>query len=205
MCGPMRFWNRVFTRPRPNAGINGPEIVAEKRSLMLCGSLRSMTYAYLQRLSRIRVLLACCFLSMVSAAAHAKMTIVSLSQLVKKSEIIAYGHFNPLARGASNQSPAVVRFEAESILKGKDAVAVGIIPLCNHRDEYSDEYDLAKLTGVDILFVSKKGQCYELSHGDRSVVPVYGGSAHTIAIEDQPEQQPLEELLGKIQTLLSGQ
>lgn len=81
---------------------------------------------------------------------------------------------------------------------------MGIIPLCNLRAEYSDEYDLAKLTGVDILFVSKKGQCYELSHRDRSVVPVYGGRAHTIAIEDQPEEQPLEELLGKIQTLLSG-
>jgi hypothetical protein len=94
---------------------------------------------------------------MVSAAAHSKMTIVTLSQLVKKSEIIVYGHFNPLARGASSQSPAIVRFEAESILKGKGAVAVGTIPLCNLRDEYSDEYDLAKLTGVDILFVSKKG------------------------------------------------
>jgi hypothetical protein len=172
---------------------------------MLCGSLRSMTYAYLQRFFRIHVLLACCFLWMVSAAAHSKMTIVTLSQLVKKSEIIVYGHFNPLASGASNQSPAVVRFKAESILKGKDAVAVGIIPLCNLPDEYSDEYDLAKLPGVNILFVSKKGQCYELSHGDRSVVSVYDGRAHTTAIEDQPEEQPLEELLLKIQTLVSGQ
>jgi hypothetical protein len=101
------------------------------------------------------VLLACCFLWMVSAAAYAKMTMVTLSQLVKKSEIIVYGHFNPLASGASNQSPAVIQFEAESILKGKDVVAVGMIPLCNL--EYPDEYDLAKLTGVDILFISKKG------------------------------------------------
>jgi hypothetical protein len=190
-------------RLRPTAGIDGPGIVAEKRSLMLCGSLQSMTYAYLQKLFRVHVLLACCFLWMVSAGAHAKMTIVTLSQLVKKSEVIVYGHFNPLVREASNQSPAVIQFEAESIIKGKDAVAVGIIPLCNL--EYSDEYNLAKLTGVDILFVSKKGQCYVLSHGDRSVVPVYDGRAHTTAIEDQPEEQTLEELLVKIQTLLSGQ
>jgi hypothetical protein len=139
---------------------------------------------------------------MVSAAAHAKMTIVTLPQLVKKSEIIVYGHFSPLATKASNQS--VVRFEAESILKGKDLVAAAIIPLCNLRDEYSDEYDLAKLTGVDVLFVSRKGQCYELSHGDRSVVPVYGGGAHTTAIEDQPEEQPLEELFGKIRILVTA-
>jgi hypothetical protein len=138
---------------------------------------------------------------MVSAAAHAKMTIVTLSQLVKKSEIIVYGHFNPLASGALNQSPAVIQFEAESILKGKDAVAVGIIPLCNL--EYPDEYDLAKLTGVDILFISKKGPCYVLSHGDRSVVPVYDGRAHTVAIEDQPEVQLLQEFLGKMRTVVT--
>ena len=51
----------------------------------------------------------------------------------------------------------------------------GLFPSCNL--EYPDEYDLAKLTGVDILFISKKGQCYVLSHGDRSVVPVYDGPA----------------------------
>jgi hypothetical protein len=163
-----------------------------------------MTYAYLQRRFRIYLRLACCFLWMVSAAAHAKMTIVTLSELIKKSEIIVYGHFNPLVRGASNQSPAVVLFEVESIFKGTVAVVVGIIPLCNLRDEYSDEYDLAKLTGVDILFVSKKGRCYELSHGDRSVVPVYGGGAHTIAIEDQPDEQPLEEFVGKIRTIVTA-
>ena len=159
-----------------------------------------MTYAHLQQPFRISVLLACCFLWMVSAAAHAKMTIVTLSQLVKKSEIIVYGHFNPLARGASNQSSAAIQFEAESILKGRDAVALGIIPLCNL--EYPDEYDLARLTGVDILFISKKGQCYVLSHGDRSVVPVYDGRAHTVAIEDQPEVQLLQEFLGKIRTVV---
>ena len=92
-----------------------------------------MTYVYLQRLFGIHVFLACCFLWMVSAAAHAKMTIVTLYQLVKKSEMIVYGHFNPLARGASNQSPAVIQFEAESILKGKDEIAVGIIPLLQSR------------------------------------------------------------------------
>ena len=195
-----RHWPRKLIR-LPNAGIDGPGLVPEKRSLMLCGSLRSMTNAYLQWLFRIHVLLACCFLWMVSAAAHAKMTIVTLSQLVKKSEIIVYGHFNPLASGASNQSPAVIQFEAESILKGKDAVAPGIIPLCNL--EYPDEYDLAKLTGVDIVFISKKGPCYVLSHGDRSVVPVYDGRAHTVAIEDQPEVQLLQEFMGKIRTAVT--
>lgn len=94
-------------------------------------------------------------------AAHSKMTIVTLPQLVKKSEVIVYGHNSPSLQGASNQLSATVQFEAESILKGHDAAAVRIIAICNQRDEYSDEYDVAKLTGNFVLFLSKKGQCYE--------------------------------------------
>jgi hypothetical protein len=98
-----------------------------------------------------------------------------------------------------------VHFEAESILKGQEAVAIRIITLCNQRDEYSDEYDLAKLTGDFILFISRKRQCYELSHGDRSVVPVKEDRAVTIAIEDQPEDQPLRDFLRKVRQFASNQ
>ena len=123
------------------------------------------------------------------------MTVVTLPQLVKQSEVIVYGHISSSAKGTSNQSPAVVQFEAESILKGQEAVPIRTITLCNQRDEYAHEYDLAKLTGDFILFISRKSQCYELSHGDRSVVPVKGDRAVTIAIEDQPEDQPLGDFL----------
>jgi hypothetical protein len=158
-----------------------------------------MIYECLHRQSVLFVLLVCGVVW--SMAAHSKMTIVTLPQLVKKSEVIVYGHISPSLQGASNQLSATVQFEAESILKGHDAAAVRIIAICNQRDEYSDEYDVAKLTGNFVLFLSKKGQCYELSHGDRSVVAVKGDRAVTIAIEDQPDDQPLSLFFGKLRGL----
>src|SRR4029077_8413501 len=116
-------------------------------------------------------------------------------------EVIVYGHISSSANGTSNQSPAVVQFEAESILKGQEAAAIRIITLCNQRDEY----DLAKLTGHFILFISRKSQCYELSHGDRSVVPVKDDRAVTMAIEDQPEDQPLGDFLHMVRQFVSIQ
>ena len=158
-----------------------------------------MIYAWLQRQSGFFVLLVCCVVW--SSAAQSKMTVVTLPQLVKQSEVIVYGHISSSAKGTSNQSPAVVQFEAESILKGQEAVAIRIIALCNQHDEY----DLAKLTGHLILFISSKSQCYELSHGDRSVVPVKDDRAVTMAIEDQPEDQPLGDFLHMVRQFVSIQ
>jgi hypothetical protein len=177
------------------------EIIAAKRSLMHCASLRSMSNAYLQRQPRINVLLVYCFVWMFSTAAHAKMTVVTLPQLVKQSELIVYGHFSPSAKEVSNQSPAIVQFKVGSFLKGKGSIAAPTLPLCNLPDEYSDEFDLSKLTGHFILFVSRKGPCFELSHGDRSVVAVKDDRAVTIAIENQPDDQLLQGFLEKIRSL----
>jgi hypothetical protein len=162
-----------------------------------------MIYACFQRQSGFFVLLLCWVVW--SSAAQAKTTVVTLPQLVKQSEVIVYGHISSSAKGTSNQSPAVVQFEAESILKGQEAVAIRIITLCNQRDEYADAYDLAKLTGDFILFISRKSQCYELSHGDRSVVPVKNDRAVTIAIEDQPEDLPLGDFLHMVRLFVSSQ
>jgi hypothetical protein len=80
-----------------------------------------MIYARLQRQSGFFVLLVCCVVW--SSAAQSKMTVVTLPQLVKQSEAIVYGHISSSSKGTSNQSPAVVQFEAESILKGQEVVA----------------------------------------------------------------------------------
>jgi hypothetical protein len=161
-----------------------------------------MTYACLQQHSRNYLPLASCLVwAMVAGTAAAEMTIITLSQLVKKSEVIIFGHIKPSAMGMSNESPAVVQFEAQSILKGKDAAEAGIFPLCNLRD-HDDRDDLSRLTGDSILFVSRRGQCFDLSHGYRSVIAVKDGRAVTITIEDQPEVQSLQDFLGQIRALV---
>jgi hypothetical protein len=53
----------------PKAGMDISD--SRQKAVTHCGKLRSMTYPYLQRQARLHVLLACCFVWMVSAAAHA--------------------------------------------------------------------------------------------------------------------------------------
>jgi hypothetical protein len=141
---------------------------------------------------------------MTSAAAHAKTTVVTLPQLVSESEIIVYGHVSSSVEGASKQSATAVKFNVEQIFKGRGHLAARNISLCNLPDEYSDKFDLSKLTGDFILFVSRKEQCFELSHGDRAVGAVKDGRAHTAAIEDQPDDQPLGDVSWHIQTLVTA-
>jgi hypothetical protein len=134
--------------------------------------------------------------------ANSKMTLISLSELVRKSDLIVYGHLNSSA-GAPGVSHSLVSFQPESILKGKAIAGAGSITFC---DSPSDELpDLSKITGTLLVFASKKPDCFELSHGDRSIVQVEADIAKTVAIRDQPEAQSLKTLLKKIRSLVAAQ
>jgi hypothetical protein len=131
------------------------------------------------------------------------MTIVTLSELVRKSDAIVYGHVKLSSQGVSADSPSLVSFVPEAILKGKVIVGNGAITFCNpHGEEYPD---LSKLTGTLVIFATKRRECFDLSHGDRSIVPVEAGVAKTVAIEDQPETQPFKAFEKNLRALVARQ
>lgn len=144
-----------------------------------------------------------CFLALTisSGLAYAKVINVTLEDLVKKSDVIVYGHLNRVAIGKSLSSPPAVNFDAQLVLKGRSIASVGVVSLCNIRTESSDRDDLSHLGGDFILFLSKKGQCLDLSHGYRSVIDVEQGNAVTGTIEDQAENQPLRAFLAKVENI----
>jgi hypothetical protein len=133
-----------------------------------------------------------------SATAQTKMTLVSLPGLVRESEVIVYGQVVPTSTAAST-----VSFQAESVLKGRSIVAHGPILLCNSRDN-SAWPDLNTLTGTVVIFASRKGKCFDLSHGYRSIVQTKAGRASTNAIKDQPNDQTVARFLRKIRTVVAN-
>jgi hypothetical protein len=161
---------------------------------------RSSRFFDYHKTSRIWISLLCVLLGL--ATAHAKMTVVALSDLVRKSDLIVYGHVDLTVR-ASGESPSLVSFVPEAVLKGRAIAGTGAITLCNpHGDEL---LDLSKMTGTLVIFASKRPECFDLSHGDRSIVPVEAGLAKTVAIRDQPETQQLKTLLRRIRALVAHQ
>src|SRR5277367_5322366 len=130
------------------------------------------------------------------AVAESKMTIVTLSKLVKKSDIVVIGHF-PHHDGSARAGSAIP-FIPEVMLKGTPQSKETIF-FCNvHGVEYPD---LSKMEGTRVIFAVKSTNCLNLAHGDRSIIYVESGVAKTVAIEDQPENQPLKEFLEKIRSL----
>lgn len=135
-------------------------------------------------------------------ASQAKTTLVSLPGLVMESEVIVYGQVVPTSTAASAKS--TVSFHAESVLKGSSNVAHGLILLCNSHDN-SEGPDLNTLTGKVVIFVSRKRECFDLSHGYRSIVQAKAGRASTNAIKDQPDVQTTAGFLRKIRTVVAEQ
>jgi hypothetical protein len=134
--------------------------------------------------------------------AHAKVTVVTLSQLVDESDTIVYGSFK-LASRASPQSPSFVPFIPKSILRGKDLSAHGSITFCNQSGEKSP--DLSRMTGTVVIFATKQLECFGLAHGNKSIIRVKAARARTAAMDDQPEAQSLASLLKKIHALVAKQ
>jgi hypothetical protein len=136
------------------------------------------------------------------ASADAKVTVVTLSQLVDESDTIVYGSFQLTSR-ANAQSSSYVPFTPKSVLRGKDLSVNGSITFCNFSGEKAP--DLSKMKGTLLIFATKQTECFGLSHGNKSIVRVKAGRARTAAMDDQPEAQPLSSLLKKIRALVAKQ
>jgi hypothetical protein len=129
--------------------------------------------------------------------AHAKVTVITLSQLVDESDTIVYGSFKLTSRASAQ----FVSFIPKSILRGKDLSVNRSMTFCNQSGERSP--DLAKITGSVVIFATKQLECYGLSYGNRSIVRVKSDRARTAAMDDQPQAQPLNLLLKKISALVA--
>lgn len=136
----------------------------------------------------------------ILTSARARVSVVTLSQLVDESDTIVYGSFQLTSR-SSAQSPSYVQFTPKSVLRGKDIAISGSITFCNSSGEKAP--DLSKLKGMLVLFATKQTECFGLSHGNKSIVRVKAGRARTATMDDQPEAQPLASLLKKIRALVA--
>ena len=135
-------------------------------------------------------------------SAHAKVTVVTLSQLVDESDTIVYGSFKLTSR-SSAQSPSYLQFSPKSVVRGKDLSVNGSITFCNLSGEKTP--DLSKMNGTLVIFATKQTECFGLSHGNKSIIRVKAGRARTAAMDDQPQAQPLSSLLKKIRALVAKQ
>jgi hypothetical protein len=134
----------------------------------------------------------------LASVAFGKATVVTLPELVQQSSVIAYGHIKAGTAGPGS----LVSFQAVSMLKGAAPAADSTIPLCNARPN-TEWPDLSKLIGDNVLFLKRDGACFSLSHSYRSVIRVRDDRAATIVIKDQPDDQPLNEFLGKVRSLVT--
>lgn len=132
-----------------------------------------------------------------SPVAHGKLTLIHLPELVAKSDVIVKGQ---VVEKHGDTYKYARMFKVRSVLKGKALVRAREIALCGIRSNY-ELPDLSP-TGIRILFLVRAGDCFELTHGNRSVAFTEGNMAHTVAIEDEPETQPLEEFVEKIHALV---
>jgi hypothetical protein len=135
------------------------------------------------------------------SSAHARVTVVTLSQLVDESDTIVYGSFKLTPRAAAAQSESFVSFIPKSILRGQGIAVNEPIALCNTSGERVP--DLSKMTGTLVIFATKQLECFGLAHGNKSIIRVKAGRARTGAMDDQPEAQPLKTLLNKIRVLVA--
>jgi hypothetical protein len=132
----------------------------------------------------------------------AKATIVTLPELVVESQLVIYGRLASTDSSAASAAP-VVQFKATRILKGASLIHESTIPLCNWRPN-SEWPDVSKIAGESILFVSRKGDCFALSHSYRAIVRIHNGRADTIIIKGQPADQPKDALFKQILALTNG-
>ena len=145
-----------------------------------------------------------CLAILASTACFAKATVVTLSELTKQSTVIVYGTIAQGSPSSESQTSVWVAFTPTLTIKGTDAIRGGKIELCNTRPN-TEWPDLSKMQDNVVLFLSKKDGCFNLSHNYRSVVRVSDARAQTGEIKGQPDDQPLDEFLGRLKSLVSVQ
>jgi hypothetical protein len=133
-------------------------------------------------------------------AAVASLKIITLKELVQKSDVIASGRLHA-APSTERHQLIVASLHPTSVLKGQEIAGRRDIPLCN-REVDSEHPDLAKMPGDYVIFVAKEGECFYLVWGYDSIIPVRNGRALAAGIDDQPSDQPAQQFLDKIRSLV---
>jgi hypothetical protein len=143
-----------------------------------------------------------------SPAPHlvAKVSSMSLAEMVKKSPIIVYGETFEADGSSPARNVAWVAFKTLVVVRGPESLAKEVIYLCNSQPPMMDYPDLRKWAdGVGVLFLAEKNDgCFQLVHSYVSVVDVRGNQASTAAIADQPISQPLGHFLKKVRSLIQN-
>lgn len=134
-----------------------------------------------------------------SDASVARLTNITLEELVAGSTLIAYGRTETKDAEASSVGFAVTTF-----LKMPSETAEKKARICNDATEI-ESYDLSLVTRTYVVFAAAKNDCYAPIHGLRSVVQVRDDIALTGNISGQPAEQPLDNLLSKIRVLVGEQ
>jgi hypothetical protein len=140
---------------------------------------------------------------LIPIVALASLKNITLRELVQKSDVIARGEVG----GAASTSEArngVASLQISSVLKGKDVGVNSKLPLCNQQVD-SEHPDLAKVQGDYVVFAARKGECFYLVWGHDALIAVRNGRASTAGIMDQPTDQPVDEFLNRIRSLIHKQ
>jgi len=132
------------------------------------------------------------------ALANGRMVTATLSQLVRDSPVVVFGHFQQIADQASASPDAPVVFDIVEVLKGTSRTTLS---LCNYHPD-SEWPDLSRPKGDYVLFTEPDGTCERLTLGYRSLIPVVDGVANTSAIEDEPARQSVKKLLMRLRALV---
>lgn len=144
------------------------------------------------------LLLAC----VAPAAALASLKIVTLAELVQRSDVIARGSLN--ASPSAGPKIGVASLRIASVLKGKDIAEKTDLPLCNTEVD-SEHPDLARVSGDYIIFVARQDGCFHLVWGYDSLIRLRSGRASTAGIDDQPSEQSISRFLRTIRSLVHAQ
>jgi hypothetical protein len=136
------------------------------------------------------------------AAVLASLKIVTLADLVQKSDVIARGSLSPSPSAGTHVGVASLRIA--SVLKGKGIAEKSDLPLCNTEVD-SEHPDLAAVSGDYVIFAARQGECFHLVWGYDSLIGVRSGRASTAGIEDQPSEQPISQFLHRIRSLVRAQ
>jgi len=75
---------------------------------------------------------------------------------------------------------------------------------CATKPNDVESYDLRELDVPYMVFASRDRSCYRPVHGVSSIVKVTDGTAWTVGIFDQPENQTAEEFLRKVKSHLTA-
>jgi hypothetical protein len=134
----------------------------------------------------------------------AKVSSMSLAEMVKRSPIIVYGETLEVDGSSPPRNVAWVAFKTLVVVRGSESLAKEIIYLCNSPPPMMDYPDLRRWAGgVGVLFLTENNNgCFDLVHSYVSVVDVRDNQATTAAIEDQPIRQPLGRFLKKVRSLI---